>query len=398
MPCPAVITGPTFVTRVLTHIDCQTEYLGSYSYQSLAQANSPAGLLVLGLLTLYIALWGYRLLFGPRPPMRDVMTGAMKVGVVLTIAFSWPAFRTVIHNTVLNGPAQIASSLTTPGLPNSGTGFVDRLQAADNAMDTLTHLGTGRRTGQYIDPNAPGGTFRSAPLDDEGSFGFARVAYLAGLIGTLAIVRLGAGLLLALAPLAAGILLFPATRGLFMGWLRGLAFAFVAAIGMTLTFGVELAVLEPWLADTLVVRQQGYATPTAPTELLTMALGFTLIHLGVMWGAARVAFFSEWSRRVDPAEEQTVARYSEGTRVRTYAIGSDGPSRAEALSRRIEARMRVEQEAGYSARAPVGAGFAVRPNGKEPVLTGLAASDDGTVTRRTSSSASRSSVRRDVSS
>lgn len=88
MACPAIITGDRFVSRLIEHIDCQSRYLGSYGYEALGQSGSTASLVVTGLLTLFVALFGIRLLFGPTPAARDVVLDVLKIGIVLTLAFS----------------------------------------------------------------------------------------------------------------------------------------------------------------------------------------------------------------------------------------------------------------------------------------------------------------------
>ena len=290
MACPQIITGERFVTRILTHMDCQAQYLGSYGYQSLAEPGSLASVILTGLLTLFIALWGLRLLFGPQATMRDFVMDGLKVGVVLTLALSWPAFRTVVHDVVIHGPAEIAASLSTPGLAASGAGFVERLQGIDSAMVSLTDVGTGRRSGQFVDGGEAGASFQGSALEDESALGWSRLSFLAGLIGSLALLRIVAGLLLALTPVAAGLLLFDATKGLFAGWLRGLVLAVLAATGSAVVIGVELAILEPWLADALRLRQLGYATPSAPIELLAISVAFAIVQFAIIWLLGKTAF------------------------------------------------------------------------------------------------------------
>ena len=70
-------------------------------------------------------------------------------------------------------------------------------------------------------------------------------------------MRLVAGLLLALGPFFIAFLLFDGTRGLFEGWLRVLGGAALGALGTAIVLGVELALLEPWLADLLACRLAG---------------------------------------------------------------------------------------------------------------------------------------------
>lgn len=47
-------------------------------------------------------------------------------------------------------------------------------------------------------------------------------------------------------------------------------------------FGVQLALLEPWLAQVLQMRQSNSLTPSAPIELLVINLGFVLALGGTL--------------------------------------------------------------------------------------------------------------------
>jgi type IV secretion system protein VirB6 len=293
MNCPAILTGDQFLTRVLGHIDCQAAFLGSYGWQALGQPGSLAATVMTGLLTLFVALFGIRLLFGPAPGARDLVGDVIKIGIVLTLAFSWPAFRTLVHDVVLDGPGELAASAGAPILSQEAD-LMQRLQQADNLMLRLVEQGTGRQTGAYVDADDPGGTFRGQALEDENSFGLARLFYLAGLLGSYGLLRIVAGLLLALAPLAAGMLLFEATRGLFAGLLRALVLVLIGAAAVSVVTAAQIAILLPWLTDALRLRALGYATPAAPTELLALTLGFALIQFGTIWLMAKVAFNRGW--------------------------------------------------------------------------------------------------------
>ena len=346
--CPAIVTGDQFLSRVITNIDCQAQLVGSLGWQALAQPGSLAATLMAGLLTLFVALFGIRLLFGPAPGARDVVLEVLKIGVVLTLAFSWPAFRTLIHDVVIAGPGEIAARITAPIRSDEGTGFLGQLQAADDAILRLTESGTGRQTGAFIDREAAGGTFRAAALQDENAFGNARLVWLAGIIGTFALLRLIAGLLLSLGPLAAGMLLFEPTRGLFSGWLRGLVLALVGTVGATLVLAVELGVLLPWLTDALHVRSLGYAIPAAPTELFAMTLGFTIVQFAMIWLLARVAFTRGWvsipafagaGDRVDSAAAPASANS-------TTSVFAE--SRAQRIADAMDLQLRREEGAGGS--------------------------------------------------
>jgi type IV secretion system protein VirB6 len=136
-------------------------------------------------------------------------------------------------------------------------------------------------------------------MTDETALGWARTIYLSSVIGSLAILRVAGGLLLGLAPLIAGLLLFDFARGLFAGWLRGLVLVALSSLGMTLLLAVEVAVMEPWLADALQRRSLGYATPSAPTELMALALAFAVASVGILVLLGKVAFQNAWSFKIE---------------------------------------------------------------------------------------------------
>lgn len=342
MACPAILTGDEFLTRVLGNIDCQAQVIGAYGWQALGQPGSLASIIMTGLLTIFVALFGFRLLFGPPPGARDLVVEILKVGIVLTLAFSWPAFRTVVHDVVLKGPAEIAAQVGTGVMPGEGTSFAQGIQGVDNALLRLTETGTGRTTGQLLDREAPGSTFRSVAIEDESGFGYSRLFWLAGVIGSLALLRLLAGLLLALAPLAAGFLLFDATRGLFAGWLRGLVLSVVGVVAVSIVISVELSVLGPLLTDALRLRGLGYATPSAPTEILALTLAFALMQFAIIGLMARMAYTRGWIAipkiELPSASSARPALATAGAERTEFA-----PSRSDQIVGSVETQLRRER-------------------------------------------------------
>lgn len=396
--CPAIYTGDRFLTRIVTNIDCQAQLVGSLGWQALGEPGSLAATLMASLLTLFIALFGIRLLFGPAVGARDVVLEVLKIGIVLTLAFSWPAFRTVIHDVVVAGPGEIAAAVTTPLRDDEGTGFIAQLQAVDDAMLRLTEAGTGRQTGAFIDAGAAGGTFRGQALQDETGFANSRLVWLAGIIGVFALLRLVAGLLLALGPLAAGMLLFQPTRWLFSGWLRGLVLALIGMVGVTLVLAVELGVLLPWLTDALRVRSLGYAIPSAPTELFAMSLGFTIVQFAMIWLLAKVSFTRGW------VSLPAFLHLREAPPVSAIPVTATGSARvfAESRAQRIADAMEIQlcrEEGGGSARTQIRA--LTGPDGGRGFVDGSQASQIvaqerlGSSWRRTSQRSSVASRRRD---
>lgn len=137
MACPTVESGSQFLVRTLAHLDCQAQSLGSFGFQALAERGSPTYALLTALLTLFIAVYAIRLLFSPRDEPGNLVTGVLKIGIVLTLALSWPAWRVLAYDTVLHGPAEIAAVILPSTIPDPRTDFPRRLQTIDNGIAAL---------------------------------------------------------------------------------------------------------------------------------------------------------------------------------------------------------------------------------------------------------------------
>lgn len=284
--CTASPGGGGFVTSLTRFVDCQAELLGSTAYQALAAPGSTLSVLLTSFLTIFIAIIGYNLLLGRGFTVRTATLSMIKIGAVLALATSWPAYRTLVYDLVADGPAQIVSDIGRPaGVPGSDGTLLQRLDGADAALVQLSVLGTGTPLGVPADAAAP------PPFAGFNAFalGGSRILFLVAAVAGLLTVRVIAGLLLALGPFFIAFLMFENTRSLFEGWVRVLAGAAIAAVGVTLVLGIELALLEPWLAGILARRIGGEALPSVPTELFVIASVFAIIVFAVLIASARVA-------------------------------------------------------------------------------------------------------------
>ena len=146
--------------------------------------------------------------------------------------------------------------------------------------------------------------------------------------------------------LAAGMLLFEPTRGLFSGWLRGLVLALIGLVGTTLVLAVELGVLLPWLTDALRVRALGYAIPAAPTELFAMTLGFTIVQLAMIWLLAKVAFTRGWLSLPVIGGRSEMAQAAIVPTAATSSTRVFAETRAQRIADAMELQLRREEGRG----------------------------------------------------
>ncbi|KAJ8138756.1 hypothetical protein OY671_008031, partial [Metschnikowia pulcherrima] len=248
-----------FLASVLDHIDCQATTSGSFGFQALAQPGGLGQAVLTGLLTSMIAILALRSMMGRAPASGDAIGLASRVGIASTSAVSWPAFRSVLYDTVLHGPAELAAaSRAGDNSPGTSGGLTARLQAVDDAIVASTAQGTGREV--YAPVQEGGTTFKAIALEDQPALGWARVAYSAGTLGPSVASRLAAGSSSASTPVVAGSLLSGATRGMFAGWARGLVSCSSGSSGSTVVYASELAILEPWVTSASQLRGANYAT------------------------------------------------------------------------------------------------------------------------------------------
>jgi type IV secretion system protein VirB6 len=355
--CQALSYESGYVTGVLNFVDCQAQNIGAGGYQALAVPGSTLSLMITGLLTIFVALYGYRMLFGYTPSARDGVMALAKIGIVLALVSSWPAYRALVYDVALRGPAEIVSSTGGPaGLPGSTGGIIARLQGADIGLIELARAGVGgaeqrdRSTVTRIVNGQPQQVVQSDRIPDNfepTALGWARVLFLTTALAGFAAVRIAAGLLLAIGPFFIAFLLFEGTRGLFEGWIRGLAAAALGAVAVTIILGVELALIEPWISDLLARRAAARSITGAPTELLVTMLVFALTMLGTLAATTRLAMGFRMPAAWRAASQRFVSSFGTQPQVQRPAfagpqVPAEQRSRAAAVAEAVAASQRRE--------------------------------------------------------
>ena len=270
--CSAVATGPAFLGSLLRSLDCSAIQVAERSFSFLGADGGPGAALLLAAVTLVVAVAGFRLMFGPRLDLGDGAMLAVKIGAALALVTAWPVVSTVIAAPVINGPAELSGW--------AGTDLEGRLVHIDGGIVAATTWGTGRndiRSPRTADGEFSANAAAGVPVADTLAYSAARLSFLLTSIAGLGFLRLAAGVLIGLAPLFAGLLLFERTRGVFAGWARTLFALLLAGTAARIILTLEAGLLEPWLAELIRQRQSFLAAPSAALELLAMTLAFGLI-------------------------------------------------------------------------------------------------------------------------
>jgi type IV secretion system protein VirB6 len=256
------------VAPALRAVDCLAGETVASAFGRLfgSASNGGGGALLPALtigLTLYIAFFGLGLLTGrTRLGVAALTPRMLTLGLVLTFATSWIAYSQVVWNVATGAPDEVASVIT--GAPNGQRGgsatqiFGDRVdlvfgaiaEAAQNAQPEQAQTPPPQPSVQTVQQGA-----RAAGAGASGNFTAANLMWLGalllllGTVGVLVTARIALAVLLAVGPVFIVFALFSGTRGLFVGWLRGLVLTAVTPLFVVVGGGVVLELLVPVVAS-----------------------------------------------------------------------------------------------------------------------------------------------------
>jgi type IV secretion system protein VirB6 len=252
-------------------VDCYMQSNVQAGYAQLLGAGSPFSYALTIALTLYVAIVGYRLIFGRSSlSISEMVPRMLLIGVVLALTSNWATYQVLVYDVLTDGPQEIASAI------NPGTGKAAGLNARVDVLsgrmvdlaDAWTEFDARPKAAASTDPKATpealpataaGVTAFVAPKDSLGPNMLLLSALLLVLAsaGVLVVAKIMLGLLLVLGPIFAVLGLFASTRGLTLGWARAaVLMALVPVMAMMTTAGA-VALLEPLLTDMIVSAGQG---------------------------------------------------------------------------------------------------------------------------------------------
>lgn len=243
------------VAAALRAVDCLAGETVASAFARLFGSSAGGGALLPALtigLTLYIAFFAIGLLTGRSRLGISALTPRMlTLGLVLTFATSWVAYSQVVWNLATGAPDEIASVLT--GSQGSATQiFGDRVDLVFGAIAEAAEAG--KQAGVPPAQAAQQGA-QAAGAAASGNFTPANVMWLGalllllGTVGVLVTARIALAVLLAVGPVFVVFALFDGTRGLFVGWLRGLTLTAVTPLFVVVGGGVVLELLVPVVAS-----------------------------------------------------------------------------------------------------------------------------------------------------
>ncbi|MBL4793837.1 MAG: type IV secretion system protein, partial [Citromicrobium sp.] len=195
---------------------------------------APGGILVSALtiiLTLYVAFFAINLLTGRSVlGVRALTPRMITLGLVLTFATSWVAYQSVVWGVFVDGPDWLASALTG----DSGSATQTFATKVDVVFAAVQQASEGQEDIQTFSP--------------AGMLWLGALLFMLGTVGLLVTTRIALALLIALGPIFVVMALFDGTRGLFVGWLKGVTMMALTPLFAVLGGSIMLEMSVPILA------------------------------------------------------------------------------------------------------------------------------------------------------
>ena len=307
MSACSTVTDMGVVRDVLTTVDCNTRSFARLGYESLAAADSPfqTGLTVA--LTIYVAVIGYRLLFGEGARLSDGPVIALKIGAVLALVTSWSLFQTLVFDLAARAPIEIAAVISAPMRGHAlASDPVAGLQASyDQLRETANAFAH--------PPKSVSDHSQADYATASEAMSMAANGLFIASAGLIAVVTIAIGLLTATGPLFIATFLFFETRGLFVGWVRALA---ASAFGLMSDWSLTVLMLHavnPWMDALSDVGANGLADARTGVTAAIIVLVFCAAQIGLMLAGIMIARGFRLSARAPRTAHQTVTQQTAQT-------------------------------------------------------------------------------------
>jgi type IV secretion system protein VirB6 len=228
------------IAASLQGVDCAASSMAAGAFNRLFGTDGSLVPALTILLVIYVALFGFALITGrSRIGVSSMTPRIVTLGVVLTFATSWVAFQSTVVNLATGAPNEIAAILTG----TKGNATLVFAQKIDVVFQALIQASEGQSNPE---------TAFSPP----GLLWLGGTLFLLGTVGLLATTRIALAVLLAIGPVFFVFALFPGTRGLFAGWLKGVVMLAITPLFAVLGGSLMLELSVPVLSALVAVPGQ----------------------------------------------------------------------------------------------------------------------------------------------
>jgi type IV secretion system protein VirB6 len=334
--CPSLPGDVGLVRDVLASVDCNVQVYAAAGYQALTGPASPLPAALTAMMTIYVAILGYRLLFAVGASrLSDTPVIAIKIGAILALTLNWSVFQTLVFNVVTQAPLQIGRVISLPMAAGGSSLVRDPVDGVQTTYDELV-ADAGELAKKSAQAAAPGATQPpiAGPSGDEAAAAadlhHAAAALFASTAGVLAAAFIAVGVLTAVGPVFVALFLFEATRGVFAGWLRALVAAMLIPMACWIATSLLLVVLAPRID--LLAQQR--AAHQLSLEAASSASAIVFIFAAAQFALVAASLVVASGFRLGRAPQAAAAR--DDASVREVRLeerdAAEAPSRARALA------------------------------------------------------------------
>jgi type IV secretion system protein VirB6 len=337
--CPSAVTQLGVVRDVLGAVDCNVQTYAAAGYQAFTGPGSFFPAALTALLTIYVAVVGYRLLFAVGgSKLSDAPLIALEVGGILALTLNWGAFQTLVFNFAANAPLEVARVISQPMVKSSRSPAADPINNLQAVYDELT--ADGIAFGKKADPAALPSRGGDAAASD--MLWRASTALLASTAGLLAVASIATGVLTAVGPVFIALFLFEATRGFCIGWVRALVAAMLAPMVCWITTSLMLVVVAPWVDELARQREGQMLSLDTAQSAASIVLVFAASQAVLVVAGLIVAGGFRPGRRSDRAQDAPVAASIARSEVELLQT----QSRTETLTRSLRRSLLTDMREG----------------------------------------------------
>nr|WP_137676593.1 type IV secretion system protein [Parerythrobacter lutipelagi] len=346
------------VAAALRAVDCTANEVTGAAFGRLFAPGGAMGPTLSILLAIFVALFAIALLLGrTNLSIKSLVPRMMTLGLVVTFATSWAAYQGVVWNLAILAPDWIATTLS--GTDASATiVFADKLDVVFAAIERATQ---DPQNAQPVDGSGYGATSGEeiSAFSPKGLLWMGAMILLLGTVGVLVTARIGLAVLVALGPIFVVLALFPATRGLFTGWLKGVVMLALTPLFAVLAGGVMLEISIPILSSLQQVPGQVDARAAvaffliaavhAALMVMVLKVSATMVSGWRVFGLVPQQGVSE--RGLAASAPAAAPRRLQTAQSTAQAAGLSNPPRRIAVSG-VPAAMPANDAAGSSAAQP----------------------------------------------
>ncbi|MDJ0978607.1 MAG: type IV secretion system protein [Erythrobacter sp.] len=311
------------VSAALTAVDCIASEVSEQAFGQIFGSEGQMSLVLTILLTFYVAFFGISLMLGrSNLSIRALVPRIMTIGLVVTFATSFAAFSAVFYNIFVETPDWLAGVLTK----SEGSATATFAQKLDVVFIAVQEASTGQTDINMFSP--PGMMWLGALL------------LLLGTVGLLVTARIGLALLLAVGPIFVVMALFNQTRGLFVGWLKGMLMLSLAplfaVVGGSIMLEMAVPILAALIATPGEINQQAAMAFFVVGFVHCMLMLMALLTSSIMVSKWQVFGFAPTAKEVEPSFAPTAAPVAQAPIVADRAARTAPPVAAAAVQRRAE--------------------------------------------------------------